>query len=164
MGSDSNIEEDTFQIRVSQGDVTVEVSGNREFVEKRFDDLQQTYLQSDGDQELVQMEQSTPRKPISLGELYTTATISYKRDAALLVGWYLESVEGQEDFSKSELQNRALKAKVELGKNLSRDLSTLVENGLLREVGRRDGEKTYYLTRTGESYADEELNVEERSE
>lgn len=164
MDEDPDSAEVPFHIRISQGDTTVEVSGSREFVDERFDELQQIYLKNDYGEERSQHETNTQKKPVALGELYTTAEISYKRDAALLVGWYLESLEGQEDFTKSEIQDRALKAKIELGKNLSRDLSALVENGLLREVGRRDGEKTYYLTRNGEGYVSEELGVEEHPE
>lgn len=151
-----------YKIRVSRGDTTVEVSGDQDFVDERFDELCQRYL-TDREEDSA----STPetdqnlkqKKQIALGELYATADITYKRDAALLVGWYLEIIQSQEDFTKSEIEERALRAKVELGKNLSRDLSTLVEHGYLREVSRRDSEKTYYLTRTGESYVNDELDV-----
>lgn len=157
--------EETYCIRVSQGNTTVEVSGDEKFVEKQFEDLREEYLDTQTESGAPSPEDltSSQQKQVALGELYATSNLSYKRDAALLVGWFLESVEGQEDFTKSEVEDRAQKAKVELGKNLSRDLSTLVEKGLLREVGRRMGEKSYYLTRTGESRIHDEFGVDEAS-
>lgn len=155
---------DTHAIRIERGDVAVEVAGSREFVEKRFDELSDIYLEGDisaesPDQQSAPATNSSP-KQAALGELYTAADIQYKRDAALLVGWYLEYVEGQDNFIKSEIEECALQAKVELGANLSRDLSTLIENGNLQEVGSRSGEKAYYLTRSGENYVTNEFGLE----
>lgn len=152
-----------FSIRVSRGDTTVEVAGDREFVEEKFNNLVEEYLtqaESTSQNPIPsQTMQSEKPKQASLAEIYTSADISYKRDAALLVGWFLEKMENQNDFIKSEIEERALQAKVELGANLSRDISTLIEKGLVTEIDRRDGEKSYYLTRSGESYVEDEFGI-----
>lgn len=157
--------EEMYSIRVERGELAVEVAGTRDFVEDQFDELSETYLNGEGQTESnnppSSSTTSTSNKQASLGELYSDADIQYKRDAALLVGWYLEYIEDQADFIKSEIEERALKAKVELGANLSRDLSTLIEKGYLQEVGSRDGEKSYYLTRSGESYLTNEFSLKE---
>ena len=155
--------EKTYCIQVSQGGTTVKVAGDKEFVEEQFEDLREEYFANQTESVPPSAENPTDsrQKQVALGELYATSDLSYKRDAALLVGWFLESVEGQDDFTKSEIEDRARKAKVEIGKNLSRDLSTLVEKGYLQEVGRRMGEKAYYLTRTGESRIRDEFGVDE---
>ncbi len=154
---------ETYCIRVSQGGTTVKVTGDQEFVEERFEKLREEYLvnQTESVTPSVESPTDSQQKQVALGELYAATDLSYKRDAALLVGWFLESVEGHEDFTKSEIEDRARKAKVELGQNLPRDLSTLVEKGYLQEVGRRKGEKAYYLTRTGESRIHDEFGVDE---
>lgn len=152
-------------IRVSRGETTVEVTGSQEFVEEQFDELSDTYLVETDSFDDSEKNPSTNRskraKQTSLSELYTNADISYKRDAALLVGWFLEMVEGQDDFVKSEIKERAVQAKIELGANLPRDISTLIEKGYLQKVSSRDGEKAYYLTRTGESHVEDEFGINE---
>lgn len=156
------MEEPQHVISVTRGDVTVKVSGEKSFVTEQFADLSETYLNDDGGTTAESNSDiENTEKRISLGELYTTADISYKRDAALLVGWYLESIEDKSDFTKSEIKDRALQAKVELGKNLSRDLSMLIEQGKLQEVASRGGETTYYLTRTGEEYVESDFGIED---
>ena len=151
-------------IHVSRGEVTVEVSGSKEFVEETFDEFESTYLDTPTELNTPAVDtnqQRNPSKGLTLSEVYTNASISYKRDAALLVGYFLEQFEGQDDFTKSELEERAVQAKIELGKNLSRDLRKLINKGYLSEIGERNSEATYYLTRTGENYVEEDFGVKE---
>lgn len=156
--------ESDYTLHVSRGDVTVEVSGSKEFVDAKFDELEAAYLKGTTEADTATAAtppQASRGKGLTLSEVYTSASTSYKRDAALLVGYFIEQFEGQDDFTKSEIEARAKQAKVELGKNLSRDLSKLINKGYLSEVGERNGESTYYLTRTGESYVEEDFGVEE---
>lgn len=153
-----------YMIHVSRGKVIVEVSGSEEFVEATFDELESTYLNAPTESNASAAgtnQQTSALKGLTLSEVYTNASISYKRDAALLVGYFLEQFEGQGDFTKSEIEERAVQAKIELGKNLSRDLSKLINKGYLSEVGERNSETTYYLTRTGENYVEEDFGVKE---
>lgn len=155
--------ESNYTLHVSVGEVSIEVSGSKEFVDNKFDELEATYLEDTTDPDAYTADtsqRSGASKGLTLSEVYTAASISYKREAALFVGYFLEQFEGQDDFTKSEIEERAVQAKVELGKNLSRDLSKLINQGYLSEVGERNGESTYYLTRTGENHVEEDFGVE----
>jgi len=165
-------EHDHHRIRVTAGKVTVEVEGTEEFVEEQFAELEEKYLDepalvetTSGGSESGSSGGFTPGgsdgKPLTLSEIGREINLPYKRDAALLVGWYIEHVEGMDEFTRSDIQEKAKESKVELGANVPRDISTLVERGLLVQVGERESSKTYYTTRTGEEYVLEELGVEE---
>lgn len=163
---------DHHRIRVTVGEVTVEVEGAEEFVEERFAELEEEYLAEPTPAEATPSEGESDSpggfvpggsegKPLTLSEIGRDINLPYKRDAALLVGWYLEHVEGMEEFTRSDIEEKAKESKVELGANVPRDISTLVERGLLVQIGERESSKTYYTTRTGEGYVLEELGVEE---
>ena len=165
-------ESNHHRIRVTAGEVTVEIEGTEEFVEDRFADLEEEYLDSPAPAEPTSdggksgssagfTPGGSEGKPLTLSEIGREVDLPYKRDAALLVGWYLEHVEGMEEFTRSDIEDKAKESKVELGANVPRDISTLVERGLLVQVGERESTKTYYTTRTGEEYVLEELGVEE---
>jgi len=156
----------TYRVRLRVGDQELEVEGDDTFVEEQFRDLAAEYLdespsnRTDSDEEQTQLPATTDTKHPSLAEIYQEASIKYKRHAALLVGWYIELVEGKENFTRSEIQDAAIDAKIELGKNLSRDINRLVEDGLLFKLDERNNETAYYVTRTGESYVTDEFDIQ----
>lgn len=159
-------QDQTYRIRLRVADQELEVEGDDTFVKEQFDDLASEYIDvstakvsTTGKEPTTLPATVDQEKPPTLPEIYQEANIQYKRDAALLVGWYLEMTQGQEDFTKSEIEDAAIDAKIELGKNLSRDIGHLVENGLLLEVDQRDKETAYYLTRSGEEYVIEEFDL-----
>jgi hypothetical protein len=170
MSEEETTNDTAHRIRVTTGNVTVEVEGTEEFVDNRFEDLKKDYLRGEvnvgGSGDTNQKNtgfapEGSGDKPLSLSEISRKIDLPYKRDAALLTGWYLEYVEGQDEFTRADIEEKATEAKIELGKNLPRDINKLVERGLFLQVGEREGSKTYYLTRTGEEYVEEELNLEE---
>jgi hypothetical protein len=168
---------ESLRLHVSVGDVTIEVDGPVDEAETWFEALREDYLEgvdieaaasSSSSQESSSVEtesvenngtttESSNTKQRSLPEYYKMADSPSKRDSALLVGWYLEYVDQQDDFTKSEIGDTAKSAKITLGKNLSRDLRNQVGDGNLLEVGERGGETAYHLTITGEEYVEGEL-------
>ncbi|MBX0287957.1 hypothetical protein EGH22_16615 [Halomicroarcula sp. F28] len=169
---------ESLHLRVSVGEITIEVDGPVDDAEAWFESLQEDYL-SDIDTETVETaangagtaaetgaaEQSSSSESVSsssgksrsLTEFYKQADDPMKRDAALLVGWYLEYHDGQSDFTSSEVEDRGTDAKIGLGANVSRDLSKQVSDGNLEKVDERNGQDAYHLTLTGEEYVEEEL-------
>lgn len=163
---------------MSIGDVTVEVEGPVDEAETWFESLREDYL-DDIDREAVEAAANgsgsttenpdapqtdapdagptTSGKSRSLTEFYRSTDNPTKRDAALIVGWYLEYHEEQTDFTKPEIEEKAKDSKIGLGANVSRDLSKQVEEGHLEKVDERDGQDAYHLTLTGEEYVQEEL-------
>ncbi|MCJ0618160.1 hypothetical protein JZX76_01040 [Haloarcula hispanica] len=170
-------ESETLHLHVSVGEITIEVDGPVDDAETWFEALREDYL-GDVDPETVAnavTAESNPNpsregngnpsghqaqssgKSKSLQEFYKLANDPTKRDSALIVGWYLEYHEGQDNFTKPEVEERATDAKISLGANVSRDLSNQVKDSYLEKVDERDGQDAYHLTLTGEEYVESEL-------
>jgi hypothetical protein len=171
-------DEERLRLQVSVGEITVEVDGPIDEAETWFEGLREDYL-SDIDTETLNAaangSSTVSRNPEgtqetdantsslssgksrSLSEYYKNVDNPTKRDSALIVGWYLEYHEGQDDFTRQEVEERAQDAKISLGANVSRDLSNQVQDGHLEKVNERDGKDAYHLTLTGEEYVEGEL-------
>lgn len=100
---------------------------------------------------------SDEKKDQSLPEYYRMADSPTKSDSALIVGWYMEQEEGVRGFTSSEISDRAQEARIQLGANVSRDLSKQIQLANLMKVSESGGRAVYSLTRTGEEYVEDEL-------
>jgi hypothetical protein len=165
---------DSLHLHVRIGDITIEVEGPVDEAETWFEALRKDYLEdldggtvqnagsnsgsSDSSSSSGQQtDDNRQEKSRTLAEYYKNTDGLSKKDTALLTGWYLEKHEGQDDFTRPEVQDEAQSAKLKLGANVARDLGRQVKDGNLAEVDERDGNTAYHLTITGEDYVDEEL-------
>jgi len=177
-------ESETLQLHVSVGDVTIKTEGPVDEAETWFEALREDYL-SDIDAATIEAAATTTNhtspaqgsstetannsspsattreKSLSLTEYYKQADNPSKRDSALLVGWYLEFHDGQENFTRTEIENKAEDARINLGANVSRDLSKQVEDGRIQKIDERDGHDVFHLTVTGEDYISDELSIDD---
>lgn len=177
-------EEDALHLRVTVGDITVEVEGPVDDAETWFEALREDYLSEidpdtfeaaanggnpspsnteRGSNSAVNSTTGTgcKDKSLSLAEYYRQLNNPTKKDSAFLVGWYLEYQEDQENFTRSEVEGRAQDAKISLGANVGRDLSSHIEEGRLEKVEERDGYDAFHLTVTGEEYLEDDLGINE---
>lgn len=155
---------ESHRIKLKVEGITIEVEGPKDYVTEKFDELYEEHILGEVEPPTLQEhpaddQLSRKEKLPSLAEIYQECSVPYKRDSILLIGWVLEKMEGYEDFNRVDLEEKATSAKIELGKNIPRDLKTLVEKAYLKEVGERDGYLTYYLTRTGENYVEDEMGL-----
>lgn len=170
-------EDNNLHLLISVGGVTIEVEGPVDDAEAWFETLREDYLSQIDDDVLeaaagrITEEQikGTPadppnfdskgnkKKSKSLAEYYKETDNPTKQESALIVGWYLEYHEDQDNFTSKEIEHRAQDAKISLGANVARDLREQVGQGHLKRVDERDGNDAYYVTRTGEAYIEEEL-------
>jgi len=173
MADEEEQEADELHLHVSVGGVTVEVEGPVDEAETWFEALREDYLadvdstaaadQASSSESRNQNDSPDPRanggvqKSRTLTEFYQMTDGITKKDTAFLTGWYLEMHEGQDDFTREEIEQKAKSAKLTLGANVGRDLSYKVEDGHLAEVDERDGDPTFHVTLTGEEYAENEL-------
>lgn len=165
---------ESLHLRVTVGEITIEVDGPVDEAETWFESLREDYLNDIDPKALQQQLDKTENtdggyseqqagspesetKTRTLTEFYRMADGITKKDSALLVGWYLEMKEGQEDFTKSEIEQTSQSAKVELGKNVGRDLGYKVGDGHLSQTGERDGDTSYHVTISGEEYVEGKL-------
>lgn len=163
--------DDTYSIDFSVGNLELAVSGSEEFVEEQFfklyedHDIKEIDLSSEGglngtpeagpEQNSSSGEQSSDAKKTldkTLNEYLANSEASTYQDNALVVGWYLEYAEGQDDFTAPEVEDKAHNDKVQLGAKVKRDLDKNVEKGYLYSPGERDGSDTYWVTDSGEDY------------
>jgi len=156
--------DEKVRIYIKKGPIEIEIEGEQGYVDSKIEELGEKYFEKQS--ELIENEEEEPieqpNKDWTASEIYSKLDKEpAKIYRALFLGWYLEKIDKKEDFNKIEIEDKALKNKIELGKNLSRDLNYLREKGLLKEIDKRDGEPTYYLTRTGENYVEEEIGIKE---
>lgn len=174
IGMAEETEGDNLHLRVSVGDITIEAAGPIDEAESWFEALREDYL-SDVDPETIEgqingvsdsnssnpstepQDTSDSKKSRTLPEYYQMTNGITKKDTALLTGWFIETKNGEDDFTKGEIEEEAQSAKLNLGKNVSRDLSYKVEDGHLAEVGERNGNPSFHVTITGEEYVENEL-------
>lgn len=153
------------QIEIKVGSKMLSVSGSEDFVEEHFFDLYEEHEFED-----VQAAHSGSSSPEdhstsdkedireigkTLNEYLADSEVSTKQDNALVTGWYIEQVKGQNDFTPSEVQEEADSAKVPLGVKLKRDLDENVQKGYLHSPGERNGEERYWVTDSGEEYLED---------
>lgn len=172
-------EDKPLKLHVSTGDVTIEVEGPVDDAETWFESLREDYL-NDLDTEATRATESgikktektsnggqttasasnqiDTRKSLTLPEYFSTTDDPLKRDIILIIGYYLENYEGEEYFTKAEIQQRAEDAKIQLGANIPRDISDQIKSGYMAKADKKDGKDAYHLTRSGEEYVEEELN------
>lgn len=173
-------EADSLHLRVTIGDLTVEVEGPVDDAETWFEALREDYLSEIDTEDLKTAasangpissnpkpesdtsegstsSNSSSGKSRSLTEYYKQLDNPTKKDSAFFVGWYLEYQEDEPNFTRPEVEDRAQDAKISLGANVGRDLSSHVREGRLEKVDERDGNDAYHLTVTGEKYLNNEL-------
>jgi len=151
-----------FKLKLNLQQREIEVEGpNREFVEEWFDKLSASLENSshDGHDKSDNPEDTdSSEKEKSIAEIYDRESFSKKQERTLFIGWALEKVQNQTEFTREEIQSVAKDYKIQLGANLNRDINSLIRKGWLKEVGERDGDSTYYLTRTGENFVEEQVS------
>lgn len=160
--------DDIYSIELSVGGFSLSVSGSQEFVEDQFFKLYEDYDVEElnhsgmGGSTVEEAENKGEREKTAKGdgktinEYLADSGASTKQDNALVVGWYLEYIEGQEDFTASEVEAKGKKEKVPLGSRVKRDLNENAKKGYLHSPDQRDGEDTYWVTDSGEEYLGDE--------
>jgi hypothetical protein len=153
--------EDDFRILLNLNQGKFEVEGSKSFVEKWTSKLEnkiedKNYSSQEAN-ESSNSEESSSEKQRSIGEVYDPKEFSKKQNRALFIGWSLEILRDNEEFTKKQIKDVAQEFKIELGANLTRDVQSLIKKGKLKRVGEDNGEPTYYLTRTGEQIIEEKV-------
>lgn len=146
-------------IKLTIGNFSVEVSGPQEFANEKFNELVGQYLS--GPRALV-----NDSRPVGAPAV-PAATISGKKespaeflrkagtrnqfDQAMLLGYYMEKIEGLTSFTSTELGAAAKAAKRPFA-NPSDIVAKLTARGLMMSSGDKDGQRAYAVTATGEEY------------
>lgn len=123
-------------------------------LEKRVEALEQRVFE-DSDTEY-----EVSGKKLSLGEFIQDHDTSSHKKKVLVIGYFLENHEGQEEFTSEDIASAYRKAKVKPPATPTDIISKTAEDEHSMEVGEDDGLKNWVLTRTGEDRVKSELKEE----
>jgi hypothetical protein len=131
-----------------------------ETLEQRLLELEERVANLEKMRPSLRTEHVTPpaQKKISAKEFLLTKDLKTEVQKTLVLGYYLEYVEGIASFNTDDLAAVFQSAKEKRPKNMNDAVNRNVARGLLMEVGKKDSKKAWILTTTGEKYVEGELN------
>jgi hypothetical protein len=158
-------EQMTHRIRIKRGDFEIEVEGEKEFVEKKFQEL----IDSSPFPKISQPLTSPPKqvfdntsKTLSLREFIDQFNTKAHMDYILLIAYYLEKYRSQESFTVTEIKGAYSEMREKLT-NAGPFINQNVKKGYLMEAPSKEGVKkaTYSLTRKGMQFIENGLTLPE---
>lgn len=149
----------TMRLRI--GDQEIEVTGPRDFVEKKI----QEFMTSAAVRPAVQQPSGTPVIQTQGGKAKAPAQFlkeyDHKTDVdrVLLAGFFLEKLRNQENFTASEIRQVIIEAKSPPPKNPNDAINSNIKKGMMMLSGDRDNLKAFVLTTDGEEAVQEMRKV-----
>src|SRR5208337_4273512 len=107
----------------------------------------------------VQVE--TGGKKTSAAEFVKKSTAKNQIDRALVLGYFLEKIEGLSGFTSTELANLGRETKNPFT-NASDAVAKLAGRGLMMSAGDKEGQRAYALTASGEAYVEALIEVKQK--
>ncbi|MFB6199260.1 MAG: hypothetical protein ABEJ83_00140 [Candidatus Nanohaloarchaea archaeon] len=125
--------------------------------EEEFEELQERVEQLED----IVLSDSSPdyseNKKESVAEFMARHEASTHNDKVLVMGYYLEHIEGEENFTSGELEDYYRKTKLKAPKTIAVPLNHNAKKGLIMEDGEDGQTKEWILTRSGEQKVENEL-------
>lgn len=142
-------------IKLTIGSFSVEITAPRQYAESKLEELVGKYLTSStrsaAPESLPRAALEQKGKKLSPPEFLKKLKGANQTDRAIALGYYLEHMESQSNFSTTELRDLARAAKNPFT-NVSDSVARLVARGLMMSAGEKDGQRAYALTASGEEY------------
>lgn len=144
-------------IKLSMGSFAVEVTGPAEYAEKKVEELVGRYFGA-GKTNIAETTSVTNAlgaggKQVSAAEFLRKVGHKNQTDRGLVLGYYLEHMKSQSNFTTSELGGLGIEVKQPFT-NISDIVSRLVSRGLMMSSGEKEGQRAYALTASGEEYVE----------
>ena len=144
-------------IKLSIGSVSVEVTGSKNYVDKKFEQLLGRFVSSGkaGFNELGSSGAKLEKggKKTSAAEFVKRSSAKSQFDRALMLGYYLEK-SGNSSFTAAELARLGKEIKQPFA-NASDAVAKLTGRGLMMSAGDKENARAYALTASGETYVEE---------
>ncbi|MFB6144838.1 MAG: hypothetical protein ABEJ98_06005 [Candidatus Nanohaloarchaea archaeon] len=118
-------------------------------LEKRVEELEEVVFQGES------QDARYSGKKLSVREFLDSYDASSHNDKVLIIGRYLEKVEGQENFTSEDVEDCYRKAKLKPPQTMGVPLSKDAKKGLVMEDGEDEDYKLWVLTRKGEQYVED---------
>jgi hypothetical protein len=150
-------------LKIQVGHVSVEVTGEPDYAEKKVEELLEKYTGFKiGEQKVAHSAQSHAPQKIEKGlapnEFIRKIAPKTQVDRGLALSYYLEQYSSLDSFTTAELADLCKKAKQPAFTNISDVVGQLVSRGLLMGSGDKDGKRAYSLTTSGEEQVEALLN------
>jgi hypothetical protein len=145
-------------VKLTVGNFSTEVTGPTEYVDKKLEDLVGRFLTSWKPTTVESAASVVPiaagGKKTSAGEFIKQANAKSQSDVALLLGYYLEKINGIRNFTSSELATFGKDEAKRPFSNASDVIGKLTARGLMMSAGDKEGNRSYSLTASGEEYVE----------
>lgn len=101
----------------------------------------------------------SPKKKPAVREFLMTKKVKSEPQKVLALGYFLEHIEGMGSFNIKDIERAFRAAREKLPSNINDVVNKNIARGHLMEAQeRKDSMKAWYLTSTGETYLESELN------
>jgi len=153
-------------VKLAIGNFSVEVTGETAYVDKKIDELVSRFLSAwkpttSEPTAAASIPLETGGKKTSAAEFVKKSTAKNQVDRALVLGYYLEKVQGLSGFTSTELAELGREAKQPFA-NASDTVAKLTGRGLMMSAGDKDGQRAYALTASGEAYVEALMEVNQK--
>ena len=148
-------------LKLAVGNVSVEVTGPSEYADRKLEELLARYLSTSktGSTESSPVATEIVAKAVSPAEFLKKTKHENQADRAIILGFYLERLKSQNNFTTGELGELGKNAKYPFT-NISDTVAKSVGRGLMMSAGEKDNQRAYALTASGEALV-ESMLVEE---
>jgi hypothetical protein len=154
-------------VKLTIGSFSVEVTGEPGYVDQKIDQLVTRFLSSSWRTSLPESTAtaSVPTeaggKKTSAAEFVKKSTAKNQIDRALVLGYFLEKVEGFSGFTSTELAQLGRETKNPFT-NASDAIAKLTGRGLMMSAGDKEGQRAHALTASGEAYVEALIEVKQK--
>jgi len=155
--------EQHYRIRIKQGEVEIEVEGDKEFVEKHIRELRgevsKTVKESPLKEEVSTLEtlkDVAQLEKLSLTEFYKQKRPSGHNETVLVFAYWLTKKESKEEFKPKDILSCYDEVRVPKPKNIHQHMIELA-SGKRAYLTKGSKKGFYRLTLTGEEFVEKEL-------
>ena len=148
--------ETKYVLRYKKGDLEIEVQGDKEFVETKFQELLKFKIESKEEfQSVTDISRISPDKELSLGEFIKQKNPKSHGDKILMFGYYLERIKGYESFNIDDIEKCYQDVRMPKTKNFSPYITQLIREGkIMDSEAKKDNKKAWLLTKDGMEYVE----------
>ena len=142
-------------IRVRVGDSEIEVTGPKDYVEKKIEEFLKkppTGISVTTGSE-VSRSVGSPElkaKKMSAAQFFKKCNPKTDNDRVLVAAYYLEQIKNLQNFIAAEVRNQIKDAKRPPPKNVNDSINQNIKKGMLMSAGDRDNKIAFVLTSDGE--------------
>jgi len=140
-------------IRVRVGDSEIEVTGPKDYVEKKIEEFLKSPPKASTHASSQTVSTTEPAaKKISPGQFFKKCNPKTDVDRVLVAGSYLEQIRNAQDITAAEVRDLVKEAKWPPPINVNDAINRNIKKGFLMSAGDRENKRAFVLTSDGEDF------------